>query len=419
MLEELRRTLPRYRRFEDELPMTKTLEDALCDMYTEIIIFCARMITFFRNNPNIGASRNAWSQFHGDFHITIENLRNYSRKVDEEGDMIRMNREAKSAETLQVIQKLNDVHLGDNKTLPCHMVPFGLNPRFFSRSEEVRRVRETLDPQENEMRLRVMAIYGLGGVGKTQLALHYANTSFSRYDVIAWIPSETQIKMTQALSVLAQKLGLLKEGENEDDSQASLKVRDWLNSSGHTFLLIFDNVERIDILLQVWPASIKGSLLITTRSPAVAAKRSNDIMHLEPFAARLGPEALYALTGFEGSNEEDKAAAEELCRLLGGLPLAFVQVSEFIRDRSSSYAEFVALYQKSSAKILARGEVPLEYNHTLSTVWELSLHNLPPDASTLLKLIAFFDPDALEESVLTNANADLSDEKLEFLTDEF
>lgn len=418
MLEELRRTLPRYKRFEDELPMTKTLEDALCDMYTEIIIFCARMITFFRNNPNIGASRSAWSHFHGDFHITIENLRNCSRRVDEEGDMIRMTREAKSAETLQVIQKLNDVRLGDKKTLPCQMVPFGLNPRFFSRSEEVKRVRETLDHREDEKKLRIMAIYGLGGVGKTQLALHYANTSFSLYDVVAWIPSETQIKMTQALSVLAQKLGL-KENEDEDDSQASLKVRDWLNSSGHTFLLIFDNVERIDILLQVWPANTKGSLLITTRSPAVAAKRSNNIMHLEPFAARLGSEALYALTGFEGDNEEDEAAAKELCRLLGGLPLAIVQVSEFIRDRASSYTEFVALYQKSSAKILERGEVPLEYNHTLSTVWELSLHNLPPDASTLQKLIAFFDPDAIEERVLINANAGLSDEKVEFLTDEF
>lgn len=178
--------------------------------------------------------------------------------------MICLTREAKSAETLQVIQKLNDVRLSDKKTLPCQMVPFGLTPRIFSRSEEVKLVRERLDPRENEMKLRVMAIYGLGGVGKTQLALHFANTSFSHYDVIAWIPSETQIKMTQALSVLAQKLGLLKEGENEDDSQASLKVRDWLNSSGRNFLLIFDNVERIEILLQVWPMNIPKSLKALT-----------------------------------------------------------------------------------------------------------------------------------------------------------
>ena len=134
MLEELRRTLPRYKRFEDELPMTKTLEDALCDMYTEIIVFCARTITFFRNNPNVGGSRSAWSQFNNDFHATIESLRSHSRRVDEEGDMIRMTRETKSAETLQVIKKLNDVSIGDKNTLPCHMVPYGLNPRFFSLS---------------------------------------------------------------------------------------------------------------------------------------------------------------------------------------------------------------------------------------------------------------------------------------------
>jgi len=419
MLEELRRTLPRYKRLENEMPMTKALEDALCDLYTEIIIFCARTITFFRNDPNIGGSRSAWSQFNSDFHSTIESLRTHSRRIDEEGDIIRMTREAKSAETLQVLKNLDEVSIGDKVSLPCHMVPYGLNPRFFSRAEEVKQVRQTLDPQEGMDKLRVMSVYGLGGVGKTQLALHYANTSLSLYEVVAWIPAESQIKMTQALSVLARKLGLPKAKESEDDYQASLKVRDWLNSSGHSFLLIFDNVDKIDMLLQVWPASTKGSIMITTRSPAVAAKRSNDIMHLEPFAAQLGPDALYALTGFGGDDDEDIASAEEICRLLGGLPLAIIQVSEFIRDRASSYTEFLALYQRSSAKILARGEVPLEYNHTLSTVWELSLHNLPHDASTLQKLVAFFDPDAVEERLLMNADAGLSDEMLKFLRDEF
>jgi hypothetical protein len=116
----------------------------------------------------------------------------------------------------------------------------------------------------------------------------------------------------------------------------------------------------MDMLLQVWSASTKGSILVTTRSPAVAAKRCTDIMHLEPFTSQLGLEALYALTGFEGADGEDNAGAEEICRLLVGLPLAIVQVSDFIRDRASSYTKFLALYQESSAKILARGEAPLE-----------------------------------------------------------
>jgi hypothetical protein len=93
--------------------------------------------------------------------------------------MIRMTREAKSAETLQVIKKLTEVSIGDQKALPCHMVPYGLHPRFFSRADEVTQVRETLDPQEALDKLRVMSTYGLGGVGKTELALHYANNSLS------------------------------------------------------------------------------------------------------------------------------------------------------------------------------------------------------------------------------------------------
>lgn len=114
------------------------------------------------------------------------------------------------------------------------------------------------------------------------------------YDVIAWIPSETQVKMTQAL---AKKLGPPKGDESEDDYQASLKVKDWLNGSGRRFLLIFDNVEQIDILLQVWPSSEKGSILITIRSPLVVLKRATEVMHLESFSTENGVRSIKFVDG--------------------------------------------------------------------------------------------------------------------------
>ncbi|KAI9765919.1 MAG: hypothetical protein M1840_007060 [Geoglossum simile] len=319
------------------------------------------------------------------------------------------------------MRRLNEVESdGGDVKLPCHMIPYGLNPRFFGRVDEVSRVKEVLDPQESKDKLRVMAIHGLGGVGKTQLALHYANTSLRSYEIIAWIPSETQIKMTQALSAFAKKLGLPTGDKVENGCQASLKVRDWLNTSGRQFLLIFDNVDTIDILLQVWPAGNKGSILITTRSPSVASNRATDIMHLESFTAEIGLEALYSLTGIRSTDGDDSAAAaKEICYLLGGLPLAMVQVSEFIRDHSYSYEEFLLKYQSSAPKILARGEIPIEYNHSLSTVWELSLQKLPPDPKVLQNLIAFFDPDGIKQRLLTNPKSGLTDDRLEFLIDEF
>lgn len=113
MLEKLHQTLPKYCKYEKELPMTKALEDALSDMYTEIIIFCACAITFFWNNPSASIKRPAWSQFNRQFSKTIENLKLQSRRVDEEVDMIRMRREATTAETIEVMKNLKDTKLED------------------------------------------------------------------------------------------------------------------------------------------------------------------------------------------------------------------------------------------------------------------------------------------------------------------
>lgn len=399
--------------------MTEVLEDALSEMYTEIIVFCARAITFFRNNPNLGRSRHAWSEFNRDFLRTITNLRNHSRRVDEEADMIRITRGTTAAETIHVMKSLKNTQLDDHVKLPCQMIPYGLNPRFLYRLDEVAKVKKVLDPREGEDTLRVMAIYGLGGVGKTQLALHYANSSINLYDVVAWIPSETQIKMTQALSDFAKKLGLLKGDVTDDNCHASSKVRDWLNVSGRRFLLIFDNVHQIDLLLQVWPASSRGSILVTTRSPSVASKRATEILHLQSFTMETGQEALYSLVGVRPNDDHDAIAAKAICHLLGGLPLAVVQISDFIRDRGCSYEEFLPMYRSSAAKIHARAEIPVEYSHTLSTVWELSFEKLPRDARTLQNLMAFFDPDKIQERLLMNPKVSLTNEALRFLFHDF
>lgn len=120
MLEKLHQTLPKYCKYEKELPMTKALEDALSDMYTEIIIFSACAITFFWNNPNASIKRPAWSQFNRQFLKTIEDLKLQSRRVDEEVDMIRLRREAMTAETIEVMKNLKETKLEGLVKLPCH-----------------------------------------------------------------------------------------------------------------------------------------------------------------------------------------------------------------------------------------------------------------------------------------------------------
>ena len=137
-------------------------------MYTEIIVFCAPSITFFRNTPNFSPSRNAWLHFSNDFHRVISNIRRYSRAVDEIADMIRLTRETHTADTIEAIEGLKTSQSGEIN-LPCHIIPYGLNLKFFGRSHEEDALRRALELDVSGEHLRVIATYGTGGVGKTQL----------------------------------------------------------------------------------------------------------------------------------------------------------------------------------------------------------------------------------------------------------
>lgn len=296
MVEELGQILPKFYQYEQELPMVPKLGDTLIKTYTEVIIFCAHSIAFFRNNPNVNKTHHAWISFTSNFSTVMLNLRNYSRDFSAKADMIRLFRVTKPADPVKAIRDLQ-LSQRNEMNLPCYMIPDGLNVRFFGRSVEADALKRGLRPNDGRECLKVIAIYGTGGVGKTQLALHYANTAMNLYDVVIWIPAENQIKMTQVLSGFAAKLGLSQAEGNEDDYGSIQNVRDWLNTSGKNFLLVFDNVEDHDLLEQIWPASTKGSVVITCRSHSVASKRTTEMIHLQCFSAEIGADVFYKLAG--------------------------------------------------------------------------------------------------------------------------
>jgi hypothetical protein len=90
MLEELSRTLPRFRLYENTLPMNRELEAALIDVYTEVICFYARAIHFFRTHPHVLVRRGAWDGFQKDFGRTIQRIKRMSSTVEREADLSRM-----------------------------------------------------------------------------------------------------------------------------------------------------------------------------------------------------------------------------------------------------------------------------------------------------------------------------------------
>lgn len=419
MFEDLQHALPRIQKYKQGWPASGPLETALFDLYSEIIVFCAHAITFFRNNPVSSSSRRrVWILFTGEFSQVIKNVQQCSSKVDEAAEMIRLSRAVDNSATMAALRRLQNLQTSDNANLPCYLIPHGLNLRFFSRADELRILTEELDPAATTRRFQAVGLHGLGGVGKSQLALQYAHKSMDAYEIIAWIPSESEIKLVQALSDLANKLGLT-DGTSEDDYGNVQKVRDWLNQSHKTFLLIFDNVDNIELLDQIWPASSKASVIITTRSPSLAAKRAATTMSLQPFSDEVGPGVLRSLIGFDPASKEDESALEEICRLVGGLPLAMVQISDFMRERGCSYAELLRLYEKSAERIYAKTDHPVEYPYTVLTTWDISLKHMSGEATRLQNLVVFFDPDMIPERLITNTGAGVENPAFDFLFDEF
>jgi hypothetical protein len=183
-------------------------------------------------------------------------------------------------------------------------------------------------------------------------------------------------------------------------------------------LLIFDNADDLEVLRLAWPGNGLGSVLLTSRDFNAARSPASAGFHVQPFDDATGSDVLLHLVGLETNLPSNQEKARVITHALGGLPLAINQIGGFISQRKFPLQDFLPLYERNSAKIDARKTGLSDYEHTLSTVWEISLSKLTGDPCTLLNLLVFFEPDAIHEVVLTEGSKSLDDNEFEFLHDE-
>jgi hypothetical protein len=182
--------------------------------------------------------------------------------------------------------------------------------------------------------------------------------------------------------------------------------------------LIFDNADDLNILRLAWPGGAVGSILLTSRDFTAEFGPAAAGIHVQPFDDAAGTAAFLWLVGQDPTSQSNLSLAKDISQRLGGLPLALKQISEFITQQKLSLRDFIPLYERNAIKIHAKKTGMTEYEHTLSTVWELALSQLSGPASSLLELLAFFDPDKIDEAILTQASGPDEHVEFAFLTDE-
>ncbi|GAA3384954.1 tetratricopeptide repeat protein [Cryptosporangium minutisporangium] len=257
----------------------------------------------------------------------------------------------------------------------------------------------------------VVAVQGMGGVGKTQIALEYAHrgVASAKYGFVGWIRSESQLTLVEDLAGLAPALGVPVTADLDETVAA---VRAALGAQD-AWLMVFDNAPDA-VALRRWLPDGPGHVLITSRDRGW--RRVAEPIEVEPFTRGESIAYLQAATGNSATGTTVDALADEL----GDLPLALAQAAAYMDRHRLSIGGYFALYrwQAEAGRWLAE---PLEdYPAGVATTWLIqhtALAAADPAALQLLRLCAFLDPDEIDLGLLLSRREQLAGDLTSALAD--
>ena len=275
--------------------------------------------------------------------------------------------------------------------------------------------------------IRQFALCGLGGLGKTAIAVEFARRYKGAFDAVFWVRADAVAKLDESYSDISIKLGLGDESEKRNHVVNRELLKGWLSNpwkgaaskdealnsmspdtAEADWLIIFDNADDPYILTDYWPQG-SGSVLITSRDPIAKTLFSvqSSGIDLNPLSDEDGASLLGTLTNTRGG--EGESVAKKISQALGGLPLAILQMASIIRRQQLDLAEFLDLYLDNTEHLDLHGKRfdsgIRNYPYNISTVW--AFERLSVEARALLELISFFDPDAFQEDILTGAPSEV------------
>jgi transcriptional regulator with XRE-family HTH domain len=265
------------------------------------------------------------------------------------------------------------------------------NPAFTGREDLLAAVRERLQGGRAAV---VHALYGMGGVGKTQLAAEYAHRFAGSYDLAWWINAEQSGLIGNQVVNLGQGLGCVPPGAGSEAARAAVLAE--LRKHAR-WLLIFDNATA-PAGVTPWLPGAGGHVLITSRERGwdeVATPVEVDVLTRAESVEMLQHRV-------PGVSEAD---ADRLAAALGDLPLAIAQAAGFVARTAMSADQYLRLLQARSGQLLDRA-VPGTYPQSLAaatavTAAQLAAHD--PAAVELASLCAFLAPEPIPEEIFTGA----------------
>ncbi|KAH8653692.1 hypothetical protein BX600DRAFT_515940 [Xylariales sp. PMI_506] len=301
-------------------------------------------------------------------------------------------------------------------------VPFDRLKRFVGRNKELHYIKERISQSENGA---ILAFHGLGGVGKSRLALEIAKEIKSNTSVL-WIQATNQLTFEKDASKICAELCV--PGIDDAKADAKILLREWLsNSETHKWLLIIDNAddealwvnrnaaEQQELLLRKYlPKTRNGSILVTTRARTVAISLAGqEVVTLGEMTTKESMQ-MFMDSLIQPDATANQEATLVLLEKLQYLPLAISQAAAFLNENQVDVETYIEVYDSAeheSIELLSEDfDDQSRYetaNNPVATTWLISFENIRkyhPLAATFLSYMACLHEKGIPLSLLPVPN---------------
>ncbi len=265
------------------------------------------------------------------------------------------------------------------------------NPNFTGRKNLLEELRHDLS--HDVAALLPAALHGLGGVGKTQLAIEFAHRFAANYELVWWIKAAELALVRASLEELAGELGVTPGGDTETTVRG---VIDALRRGRpyKRWLLIFDNADDPDELQQYLP-ELGGHVIVTSRN-----RKWSSAAKTIPVDVFTREESIELIRHREPKISTQAAA--RLAERLGDLPLVIEQAAAWQSQTGMSADAYLELFEKAHDRLL-KENLPPDYPNSVAVTWRLGFEQLMAVSTTaaqLLQLSAFFGPQPISIHIL-------------------
>lgn len=296
-------------------------------------------------------------------------------------------------------------------------LPFERNPFFTGREQILTDVRTGFS--KGGATPQTQAIFGLGGLGKSQIAIEYAYRHRGDYNAVFWVRSDSPVALSSGFGEIARLLDLPeKDAQNPDDIVRA--VNRWLeNNTG--WLLIFDNADEPALVKPCRPNNANGHFLLTSRAQVFDVLGIVKPIEINVMSPEEAVTFLFTRTGRDDDDAKERKAAAEISEALGYLPLALEQAGAYINAKKAQFQKYLASYRKRRLELLQEARpVTGDYTESVATTWSINFHEVEETSeasSDLLRASAFLSPDRIPLELISEGKAELGPALSEALAD--